>query len=115
MGDAHSTPTTPGDSFNHDRIANSSGCSQRFLLAVDVPVGPGWCGYASLLGQCTADRLVLQCVHGTRAGTDEADVATFADICEMGVLRKKPISGMNCVHIRDLGRTNNTVYPKVTL
>src|SRR5262245_5243613 len=113
MGRAHAAPATASDGFDHDRVTDPFGDRQGFLFILDHTVRTGRGGDAGFLSQRAADGLVLERVHRTRTGADETDIATLANVREMGVLGKKPVAGVNGVNVRDLGGTDDAVDAEV--
>jgi hypothetical protein len=48
--------------------------------------------------------------HGAnhfRLGTDEHDPGSFADFGEIRVFAQKPVAGVNGIHVRDFGGTDD--------
>ena len=114
VGDAHAASAAAGDGFDHDRVADAFGDGQGVLLVFHHALGAGRGLHAGLLGEGAADGLVFQRVHGAGAGADEADVAAFANVGEMGVFRKKTVAGMDGVHVGDFRRADDAVNAQVT-
>ena len=91
------------------------GHRQGVLLVIHHALGAGRGRHVRLLGQGPADRLVLQRAHGAGVGPDEADVAALADVGEMGVLRQKPVAGMDGIHVGNLRGADDAVNPQIAL
>src|ERR1700736_6000534 len=53
-------------------------------------------------------------MHRLRGRTNEFDLATFADFCEVRVLGEKAVTRMNGVDIADLGRAHDTIDLQIT-
>ena len=65
--------------------------------------------------ESTGDLLVLQCVHRPGAGADEADVAAFADIREVGVFGEEAVAGVDGIDVGDFGGADQAVDAEVAL
>ncbi len=111
---AHTTTATASDGFNHHRVANAFRNSERFLLVLDGPVGTGRRWHTGTFGKCAAGRFVLERIHRARTRPDETDIATFANVREVRVLRKKTVTGMDRINIGDFRRADDTVDAEVT-
>jgi len=114
MGDAHAAAAAAGDGFDHHGIPDAFGDGQGVLFLFHHALGARRGFHAGLFGQGAADGLVLERLHGAGAGADEADVAAFTNLGEMGVFRKEPIARVDGVHIGDFGGADDAVNAQVT-
>ena len=101
VGSSHSATTTAGDGLDHHWIADALGHRQSFLLGLDQAIRTGRRWDFGPLGEIAAAGLVVQRIHGRRTGSDEADVATLADVGEMCVLAQETVAGMDGIHVGD--------------
>jgi len=114
MGRAHAFAATTGDRLDHDRVANSFGDGQGVLLVLHGAFGTGRSRHAGLASEGPAGGFVLQGVHGSGTWPNEANIAAFAYVGEMGVLREKTVAGMDGINIGDLGGADDPVNAEVT-
>jgi hypothetical protein len=104
--DSHSATPASTTCLDDDRIPHA-------LRLADCVVGARehatarqqW--QAEPLGVSPGRDLVAPGAHGLGAGSDERDAALPADAREFGVLREKPVAGMNGVRGGDLGRADD--------
>lgn len=115
VGDTHAAPAAASDSLYHYRIPDFLGDYECFLLVLDQSIGTRRSRNARFLGQRPADLFVFERLHRPRAGANEANVAAFADICEMGVLGEESVAWMDGVHIRDFRRADEAVDAQIAL
>ena len=87
--------------------------AERFLLVFHHAFRAGRRGHAGFFGERAADGLVFQGVHRAGTGADEADVAAFANVGEMRVLRKETVAGMDGVHVGDFRRADDAVDAQI--
>jgi len=112
---AHPATAAAGNGLDHDGVANLFGNGEGVFFVIHRAFGSRRCLDAGLFCQRTADRFVAQGVHRARAGTNETDVAAFANFGEVGVFGKKAVARMNRVHICHFRGADNAVDAKVTL
>lgn len=115
VGGPHAATTTAGDGLDHHWIADALGHRQCFLLGLDQAIRTGRRWDFGSLSQIAAAGLIVQRIHGRRTRSDEADVATFADVGEMRVLAQETVARMDGVHIGDLGSRDESVDPKIAV
>ena len=114
MRHAHPASAAARHGLDHHRITDLFGDGQGILFLFNDAVRSRRYGHAGLFGERPADRLVGQRLHRTRAGTDEPDVATFADLGEVRVLGKKSVAGMDGIHVGDLCCADDAVNAQIT-
>src|SRR4051794_8898687 len=113
MSHPHPATAAAGDRLDHDRVANALSGSQSVLFVFHHPFGSRWSWHAGFLRQSAAYGLILKRVHRPGTGADKTDVAILAHVGEVRVFREEAVSGMNGIHVRDLGRADDSIDAKV--
>ena len=97
--DAHAPAAASSGGFDDDRIADLARQSHRFHLAPEGSPTAGDTRHSGRLHGFPCLGLVPHLADDCRAGADEFDVAGFADLREMSVLRQKTVAGMDGVGV----------------
>src|SRR5271156_6277334 len=113
--DPHAAPTAAGRRFQNDRKLDLPRPLQRFFLGLDHAVRPRKYGNAVLFHGGARLFFFAHEPDDIRRGPDEFDMASLANGGKVGVFRKKAVSRMNRIHIRDLSRADYRRNIKVTL
>ncbi len=114
-GDAHAAAPAAGRRLDQNRKADLMGQPNRLRFIRDQSLAPRHDRNAGIAGQPPGLVLVPQAAHRLGRGADEVDVAGAADFVEMGVLGKKPVAGMDRLHIADFGRADHAIDPQVAI
>ena len=91
------------------------GQPQGVGLAFDQALAAGDRGHSGVAGHAAGRVLVAHQRHRLVRGTDEFDVATAADVGEMGILRQEAVAGMDRLHVADLRGADHAVDLQVAL
>ena len=98
--DAHAAPAAARGSFDDDGVAYSCRFPEKRGVIVDRSVAPRHDGNIVLDGQVPSVSFVAQGGNGFAGRADESHVAGIDDLCEMGVLGKEAVAGMDRVGVR---------------
>src|SRR5262245_29130193 len=109
MGSAHPASAATAGRLNHHRVAEFPCDFHRFILCLNDSIAAWRYRHADFARSSTSSVLVAHGLHRAGRGPDELDVAALTDLHEMRVLSEKPIAGMNCVNIADLGRAHDPI------
>ena len=90
---------------------------QRYGLGLvfHQPFAAGHGGHVDFLGQLSGGIFIAHQGHGFVRGADEFDVATAADVGEMGVFGQKTVARMDRLHVADLGGADDAVDLQVAV
>src|SRR5438034_8468087 len=99
---AHPTATTAAGRLDHYRITQFLCYLHRLILCLHDSIASGCNRHAGFACSATSGVLVAHCLHRARGRAYELDVAAFADLYEMRILREKTVAGMNRVDVADL-------------
>src|ERR1039457_6485601 len=90
-------PASARNCYADARITDAFSHHSSVLFVVHDALRAGRGRHIGLLGQCPADGLILQRIHGPRVRSDKADVAGLADIGEVGILGQTPVADRKSV------------------
>ncbi len=114
-GDAHAAAAAARRRLDQHRKTQLMGKRHRVGFVADQPVAAGHRRNVDLFCQFSGGVLVAQQGHRLVRRADELDLATPADLGEMGVLGQKTVAGMNRLHVADLGGADDPVDLQVTV
>ena len=114
-GHAHAAAAAAGRRLDQHGKAELVGERNGLGLVLDQPFAAGHGGHVDFLGQLPGGVLVAQQRHRLVRGADEVDLATAADLGEMGVFGQKAVAGMNRLHVADLGGADDAVDLQVAV
>jgi hypothetical protein len=100
---AHSPTATARNCFDHHRVSNFLGDPHSLLLSFDHTIASRRDRYPCLPGLFSSRILVAHYPNRARRGPNKSNIATAANLREMGVLREKTVPWMNRIDIADLG------------
>src|SRR4030095_13215325 len=103
MRPTHTSATPTGNRFNHDGVSKPLGGRECGLLVFNESIRPRRHWHTGFSRESAANGLVFQGSHRSRSGADEPDIAAFAYFGEVGILRQKTVSGVDCVDVSDFG------------
>ena len=115
MGCAHSFSTPACNRFNDDRISNFFGYRESFFFVIYRTVtarnNGDFCFDCHLSGFC----FVTKIDNRILARTNELNLTLCALLSKFSILRKKAISRVDRIYIRNFGCCNDSVGLKVAL
>ena len=114
-GHAHAAPAPARRRLDEHRKPQLLGQPHGLGLALDEALAARDGGHAGLAGHPAGRVLVAHQRHRLVRGTDELDVATAADVGEMGVLRQEAVAGMDRLHVADLRGADHAVDLQVAV
>src|SRR3954467_8002002 len=101
---AHAAPSTSGDSFDDDGVADAFCRRDGFLFGVDR-IRTAWKDRQTEPAHLAAgSRFIAHQTDGFGGRPDKLDPARFADFGEVSTFGKKPISGMDGVDVGNFRR-----------
>ena len=106
---AHAASAAAGRRLDQHRKADLLRQPHRGLFVGHQAIAPRHDGHLGFAGQLPGRILVPQPGHGLRRGTDEVDLAIAANLIEVRVLGKKAVTGVNRLHVADLGGADHPV------
>ena len=113
---AHAAPAAAGRRLDQHREADLVGDPQRPRPRPSTsPSLPGTVGTSTSLGQPPGGVLVAHQGHRLVRGADELDLATAADLGEVGVLGQKAVARVDRLHVADLGGADHAVDLQVAV
>src|SRR5260370_6699256 len=113
--DAHAASAATRRGFEDDGKLGFPLPLARFFLGGDYAVRAGKDRYAVLFHGGASFFFLAHQPDDIGSRPDELDVAGFADFREIGVFRKQAITGMDGVHVRDLGGADYRGNVEITL
>ena len=114
-GHAHALAASARRGFDEHRKANLVGDPDRFLLTLDQTLAARHHGNIAFPRHFPCTVLVPQQLHRFRRRADEVDLAAAADLVEVGVLRQKPVAGMNGLDVPHLRCTDYLIDLQIAL
>src|SRR5262249_28449721 len=112
---AHSASASTRNGFNHHGIANLLGNLERFLFGCHFPLASRRNRHACFSGLFASRILVPHCSNRIWRGSDKFYSAAGTALRKVGVLRQKPIPGMNSIDIANLRRADDAINFQIAL
>ena len=109
MGGSHSFTSATGNGLNHDGVTDFFGGFDRFLLGRNGAITAWGNGDAGFAGILSGQGFVSHPTDRFGRGADEADIAGLANLGEVGVFRKEPVTGVDGVDVSDLSGRDDAV------
>jgi len=101
---AHAAPAAAGARLDDHRVADARRDASRVLVVLDRALAAREDRHARRLRLLARLRLVPHQPDDVRAGADEADLAGFAHLGEVGRFGQEPVAGVDGVGVGDLRR-----------
>src|SRR4029434_107754 len=112
--DAHAAPSAASHGFDDDGVPDVLDDLERVLFVRHRTITARQHWYAGLLHRSLRARLVAEELDHARVGTDEPDVAGFADFSKVGALRQETVPGMDRVGTCNLGGADDRGNVQIT-
>ena len=115
LDDAHAAAAAAGDGLDDHRVADVLGQLQRPVLVLDRAVAARQHRQTGLLHRPAGLGLVAEQPDHVRVGADEADVAGFAHLGQVGALGQEAVAGVDGVGAADLRGADDRRHVEIAL